>query len=390
MKSVRRQRALLALEDGMVYQGWSFGAVKKTSGEVVFNTSMTGYPEILTDPSYRGQIVAMTYPEIGNYGIHPSQAESSRPWLSGFVVRSLCENPSSWLAKNGLSEYLHRHGVPGIWGVDTRDLTLRIRSKGVLKGVITSAAMNPARAVALAKKSADISSKNLVAEVSCTKPYPWTSETESKLARTPRPLPRGRKKGLSIAVVDCGIKFNILRKFLELGVHPTVLPASFSAEEVLDKKYDGLFLSNGPGDPASVGDVTEQVRKLLGKVPIFGICLGHQILGRALGCRTFKLKFGHHGGNHPVKNYSSGKVEITVQNHNYTVHGDDLVAAGAQVTHINLNDKTVEGMRLLHMPAFSVQYHPEAAPGPRDSRYLFGDFVELIKKFKKGSLKRGA
>lgn len=390
MKSVRRQRAQLALEDGMVYKGWSFGAVQKTTGEVVFNTSMTGYPEILTDPSYRGQIVAMTYPEIGNYGIHPSQAESSRPWLSGFVVASLCENPSSWLAKNGLSQYLHRHGIPGIWGVDTRDLTLRIRSKGVLKGVITNARVNPARAVALAKKSADISSKNLVAEVSCTKPYQWTSKTEPQSALAQRPLASRQKKGFNIAVVDCGIKYNILRTFLECGIHPTVLPASFSGEEVLDKKYDGLFLSNGPGDPASVGDVVEQVRQLLGKVPIFGICLGHQILGRALGCRTFKLKFGHHGANHPVKNFSTGKVEITVQNHNYTVDGDELVAAGAEVTHINLNDNTVEGMRLSHASAFSVQYHPEAAPGPRDSRYLFGDFVQLIKKFKKRSLRRSA
>jgi len=367
--------ALLALEDGTTFEGLAFGAEGERAGEVVFNTSMTGYQEVLTDPSYRGQIVAMTYPLIGNYGVNAADAESSSVWLEGFVVRELSRVASSFRAEADLAGYLCQHGVPGIQGLDTRELTKRLRTVGAMKGVISTEDLDPARLVAKAKSSPGLEGRDLVRTVTCKKPYVWKSDHE-------RPKPAAFR----VALLDCGVKYGILRRLEASGCEVTVLPSSATADEVAQLDPDGLMLSNGPGDPEPVDNVIRTVRRLIDHpprgtaLPIFGICLGHQILALALGGKTYKLKFGHHGANHPVKELRSGKVAVTVQNHGFCVDLDSLAGQEVEITHVNLNDQTVEGIQHRHLPAFSVQYHPEASPGPHDARYLFDEFVHLMKK----------
>ncbi len=364
--------AVLALEDGTAFEGRSFGAEGERAGEVVFNTSMTGYQEVLTDPSYRGQIVAMTYPLIGNYGVNRSDAESRSIWLEGFVVRELSRLPSSHRSQGDLHGYLRDHGVPGIQGIDTRALTKRLRTVGALRGVISTTDLDPGRLVAKARAAPPLTGRDLVRDVTCAEPYAWDEG--------PAP-PRARHR---VAVLDCGVKYGILRRLRDAGCDVTVLPASTPAGEIAALEPDGLLLSNGPGDPEPVRGVIETVRRLLDEppggrpLPMFGICLGQQILAQVLGGRTYKLKFGHHGGNHPVKDLATGKVAITVQNHGFCVDTDSLKGAEVEITHVNLNDGTLEGLRHRRLPVFSVQYHPEASPGPHDAGYLFGQFVDLM------------
>lgn len=356
--------AKLVLEDGAVFRGKSFGASGETYGEVVFNTSMTGYQEIITDPSYKGQIVAMTYPLIGNYGVNREDVESRRPFLEGFVVKEYSKVVSNWRATESLGHYLKRHGILGIEGVDTRELTLHIRQAGAMKAVLSTEDLNEKRLARKAKRSRGLVGLDLVREVTCEKPYVW---------------PYPKKTFCSVVVLDCGVKYNILRKLAESGCRPMVVPAHTGAAEILKMKPDGILLSNGPGDPAAVNYVIDTTRKLIGKVPVFGICLGHQMLGLALGGKTYKLKFGHHGANHPVKDLKTGQVHITSQNHGFCVDMSSLSKKEVEMTHLNLNDQTLEGMRHKKMAAFSVQFHPEASPGPRDAEYLFEKFVEMMK-----------
>jgi len=362
--------AILALEDGTVFEGEAIGASGKRSGEVVFNTSMTGYQEVLTDPSYHGQIVTMTYPLIGNYGVCDEHAESRRIWLEGFVVRELSPVVSNPRAQEDLDSYLHRHDIPGIQGIDTRELTKRLRTTGALKGVLGTRDPDGAALVAEAKAAAGLEGRDLVREVTCGEPFGWNGQKTSPDAAR-------------VVVIDCGVKFNILRMLAGLGLDVAVVPSSATAEEILALRPDGLVLSNGPGDPEPVAEVIATVRTLLEKLPIFGICLGQQILALALGGKTYKLKFGHHGGNHPVKDLRGGKVAITVQNHGFCVDIDSLPADDVEITHINLNDQTLEGMRHKHLPVFSVQYHPEASPGPHDAQYLFEEFAQSVKARKR-------
>jgi carbamoyl-phosphate synthase small subunit len=359
--------ALLALEDGTVLRGQACGAEGEAFGEAVFNTSMTGYQEVLTDPSYKGQMVAMTYPQIGNYGITAEDNESARPHLSGFVVRELCRKPSNWQSVEPVNFFLKKHGVVAIEGVDTRALTLRLRDKGALRAVISTTDLEPKSLVAKARRAPSMSGSDLVQHVTCAESYRWT-EGYRDLGGKP----------LHVLVYDFGVKFGILRCLAQSGMRVTVVPAATSAADALALKPDGILLSNGPGDPQPVTYAVETVKRLLDRrVPIFGICLGHQLLGLALGGRTFKLKFGHHGSNHPVMDLSTRKVEITSQNHGFCV---DLQSLPREVrtTHVNLNDQTSEGMAHNQLPAFSVQYHPEASAGPHDSRYLFGRFKDLM------------
>ncbi len=374
--------ALLALADGTVFRGRAFGARAEAVGELVFNTSMTGYQEILTDPSYEGQLVAMTYPEIGNVGVNREDVESRRPWVRGFVVREYRPVPSSWRAEESLGDYLARHGIPGIEGLDTRALVRHLRDHGAQEAVLSSVDLDPARLVAKAKASPGLVGRDLVRTVTCAEPYEWTqgpwqlgrgytTAAECAAARGGRVL--------RVIAYDFGIKWNILRGLVGAGCAVRVVPAGTPAADVLAARPDGVFLSNGPGDPDAVAGAPETVAALLGRVPVFGICLGHQILALALGGRTFKLKFGHHGGNQPVKDLTTGRVEITAQNHGFAVDADSL-GGRATVTHVNLNDRTVEGLVVRDAPAFSVQYHPEASPGPHDARYLFRRFVELMER----------
>ncbi len=409
--------ALLALADGTVFEGQTYGAEGEAVGEVVFNTSMSGYQEILTDPSYKGQIVTMTYPLIGNYGVNPEDVESRRPFVEGFILKEGSVLPSSWRASKSLEEYLRENGVVGIQGVDTRALTRHIRDHGAQEGVISSLDHDPRSLVAKAKASPGLVGRDLVKEVCCAEPFTWAQNAwewphgygEPRAAsREPRPAQEqlslfgpsvssrfspggaGGPRPYRVVAYDCGIKWNILRQLVRSGCEVTVVPAATPAEAVLRRNPDGIFLSNGPGDPEGVPYLVAAVRGLLGKKPIFGICLGHQIIGLALGGRTFKLKFGHHGGNQPVKDLTTGKVEITAQNHGFAVdmrsfheasadelHGDpdDIV-----LTHVNLNDNTCEGLMHRRLPLFSVQYHPEASPGPHDANYLFGRFVEMMQR----------
>jgi carbamoyl-phosphate synthase small subunit len=373
-------KAFLALADGRVFEGRAIGAAGTTVGEVVFNTSMSGYQEMITDPSYRYQILSFTYPHIGNVGVNPQDNESSKAQVAGIVVRGFSEDYSNFRAKESLQDYLVREGIVGISGVDTRALTLHLREQGSQNGAIVSGEYSASDAVELARKAPSIEGMNLAKEVSCKKSYSW-SQGAWELARggyrdySPEEL----STRPHVVAIDFGIKYNILRLLTETGFRVTVVPATTSSAEILDLAPNGVFLSNGPGDPAAVTEGIAAVKGLLGKKPIFGICLGHQILGLALGVPTYKLKFGHHGGNHPVRDELTKKVEITSQNHCFATDRDKL-PSGVNISHLNLNDQTVEGFDVPDLHAFSVQYHPEAAPGPNDSQYLFKRFYNLVTK----------
>ena len=374
-----KPRAILALADGTVYRGWGFGAEGITVGEVVFNTCMTGYQEVLTDPSYHHQIVVMTPVQIGNTGVNSLDGESEKPQVAGFVVRESSTVTSNWRAENDLEPWLESHGIISIEGIDTRALTRRLRDFGAQAGAIGVGEPDEGKLVERARSWGSMEGKDLVAEVTPPAMYSWEEGPYHPLTGF-----SGVTGKWHVVALDYGIKRNILRELAGVGCKVTVVPASTKPERILELEPDGIFLSNGPGDPEPVKYAVAAVKELLGKVPVFGICLGHQILGLALGGKTYKLKFGHHGGNHPVKDLSTGKVEITSQNHGFVVDPDSLAAAGekVEVTHINLNDQTVEGIRHLEIPAFSVQYHPEAAPGPHDAHYLFHRFVEMMENFR--------
>jgi carbamoyl-phosphate synthase small subunit len=371
------KKATLVIEDGSVFEGLSFGAEGEAYGEVVFNTSITGYQEILTDPSYNGQIVAMTYPEIGNYGVNPEDVESRKPFLRGFVVKEYWREPSNWRSRGSLGSYLSENGVVGIEGVDTRSLTKLIRSKGAQKAVISTTESNTSKLLKKVRSSQGIVGIDLVTEVSCDNTYEWSGGSGFWRPAADETTVEGKR--LRVVAYDYGLKRNILRKLADHGCDVSIVPSRTPPHEILSMEPDGIFLSNGPGDPAAVAYAVESVRTLIGKKPIFGICLGHQILGLALGGTTYKLKFGHRGANQPVKNLKTGKVEITSQNHGFAVDAESL-GGDVEITHINLNDNTVEGLRHRVHPAFSVQYHPEASPGPHDSSYLFGEFIKLMEE----------
>ena len=369
--------AYLALEDGTVFHGLGFGASGEAVGELVFNTSMSGYQEILTDPSYCGQLVAMTYPEIGNVGVNPEDVESRQPFVEGFIVKEYWDLPSSWRARRSLHSYLEEHGIPGIQGIDTRALVRHIRERGALNAVLASGTDDsPDTLVDKAKAAPSMEGQDLVRRVTCESAYDW-KEGGWRLQggyQTPSTAPTRR-----VVAYDFGIKHNILRNLVDAGCEVRVVPADTPASEALASDPDGIFLSNGPGDPAAAPYAAQHVRDLVGKKPIFGICLGHQILGLALGGSSYKLKFGHHGGNQPVMDLNTRKVEITSQNHGFAIDVESLKGA-ADLTHINLNDETVEGLAHRDVAAFSVQYHPEASPGPHDANYLFQRFLDLMEK----------
>ncbi len=370
--------AKLALEDGTVVAGQAFGAFPaERLGELVFNTSMSGYQEVLTDPSYKGQIVLMTYPLIGNYGINTEDEESGAPQVEGFVIRELSAQVSNFRATSDLDAYLKHHGIPGIQGVDTRALTRKIRMGGALRAVLSSSDLDDRSLVAKAKGSPKLDDVDLVGQVTARKPYDWSEGFASAFAGDVARA-QGRRP-YRVTAIDYGVKRNILRHLVHQGCKVTVFPATARVDDVLKSNPDGIFLSNGPGDPARNLEAIACVKGLLArKLPVFGICLGHQILGLALGGRTFKLKFGHRGANQPVKDLRTGKVEITSQNHGYAVDIDSLPKGEVELTHINLNDRTLEGFRHKSLPVYSVQYHPEASPGPHDSDYLFREFVQLM------------
>ena len=378
--------ALLAMEDGTIYRGFGFGAGADGAGEIVFNTAITGYQEVITDPSYRGQLVTMTAPEIGNVGVNPVDFESAKPWCAGFVVRDLSPAVSSWRASGGLHALLRDAGVAGITGIDTRAVTRRIRLTGAQRAVITRAVADPKAAVERARKHPSLEGRDLVKEVTTDRTYSW----DEAIWAGPRPGdPKGSpfaaapEKRHRVVAYDFGMKRGILRRLRSSGCDVTVVPAQTSAKDVLSLKPDGVFLSNGPGDPAAVEYAVEAARELCAsKLPVFGICLGHQILGLALGGKTYKLKFGHHGANHPVMDLVTNKVEITSQNHGFAVDVDSMEGR-AVLSHVSLNDKTVEGMRHGTLPIFSVQYHPEASPGPNDASYLFDRFRALMEERRK-------
>jgi len=367
-------KAILLLEDGTVFEGSSYGATIEKCGEVVFNTSMCGYQEILTDPSYCDQIIVMTYPLQGNYGVNPDDVESSRVRVSGFVVKENCRKESNFRSKDSLSGYLKKAGIPGIENIDTRMVVRHIREKGAMNGILSTKEQNLEKLKSKLAAYPSMSGRDLAQEVSCKKPFVW----DKPVLDIFNPEGKRPKAKYKVVAYDYGIKENILRLLVSHGCAVTVVPANMPAKEVLAKKPDGVFLSNGPGDPAAVTYAIENVKSLLGKVPIFGICLGHQILTLALGGKTYKLKFGHRGANHPVKNLKNGVVEITSQNHGFCSDLDSLKGKSVELTHLNLNDNTCEGIRSKKYPAFSVQYHPEASPGPHDSLYLFQDFQELM------------
>jgi len=368
----RKKRALLVLEDGTVYHGHAFAGSGEVLGEVVFNTGMTGYQEVITDPSYKGQIVTMTYPLVGNYGINPEDMESGGIHLEGFIVREYQPHPSNWRSRRSLRDFLESHDKLGVEGIDTRALTRRIRLQGAMRGVLTTRTGDPEALVKKARAYPGLVGRDLVKSVTCSHPYRWTRGLPQSIEKD---LPASA--GKRVVVLDCGVKFNILRCLEQRGCEVLVVPAQTGAGEILAYAPDGVLLSNGPGDPAALPHIVEAVRVLLGKIPVFGICLGHQILGQAVGGRTAKLKFGHHGINQPVKNVENGKVEITSQNHGFVVEPASIPGAG-EVTFDNLNDRTSEGLCYPDLKAFSVQYHPEAAPGPHDTLYLFDRFIEMM------------
>ncbi len=382
------QPAKLALEDGTVFTGTAFGAAGEVDGEVCFNTSMTGYQEILTDPSYRGQIVCMTYPEIGNYGVNSQDLESPQPHLAGFIVRELSRRDSNFRSEGTLDEYLRRHGVPGIAEIDTRALVRRLRSCGAMKGVLSSVDLDDASLVAKAKASPGLVGRDLVREVIPHQPVAWNEKLhelwQHDSAGGTKAQPDGSENSdsaaepdLHVVALDYGMKWNIARHLADMGCRVTVLPGTATADEILAQKPSGVFLSNGPGDPEPLDYAIGTIRDLLGRVPVFGICLGHQLLSLACGAKTFKLKFGHRGANQPVQNLETGRVEITSQNHGFAV-AEDSLPTDLAVTHRNLNDNTIEGVRHRKLPAFCVQYHPEASAGPHDSAYLFQQFKEMM------------
>ena len=354
--------AVLVLADGSTYEGYAFGAEMDAIGEAVFNTSMAGYQEMLTDPSYAGQILIPTYPLIGNYGTNNEDDESRRIQVKGFVVREECSLPNHYLSNKTIHEYLKEGGIPGIWGVDTRAITRRLRSAGVMMGMITST-KTPAEALKAIKQSPNYGDIDFVREVTTEKQYEWQD---------------GDKARYHVVALDCGLKYNILRLLASHGCHTTIVPCTTSAEEILNLKPDGILLSPGPGDPALLDYIVENIKRLVGRKPIMGICLGNQLIARAYGGKTFKLKFGHRGGNHPVRELATGRIHITAQNHGYAVDAD-TIGSELEVTHINLNDGTVEGLRHKSLPIFAIQYHSEASPGPLDNVYLFRQFVEMIK-----------
>jgi carbamoyl-phosphate synthase small subunit len=392
-----RPPALLALEDGTVFRGESFGADSTITGEICFNTGMTGYQEVLTDPSYHGQIVTMTAAQIGNTGVNDDDDQSVRPWVAGFVVRDLTDAYSSWRGQASLHDYLTRHDVPGIAEVDTRRLTRHIRTKGAMRAALSSTITDTDELIDVARSAPDLVGRDLAKEVTTQQPYDWGVDLLEKRARSGyaagdelAPATRGllgtyvgpRRR---IAAYDFGIKRNILDLLVASGCDVTVVPAHTTAAKITENDYDGVFLSNGPGDPEPVTYAIDAVRGLIGRVPVFGICLGHQILGLALGARTFKLPFGHRGSNHPVKQLTHERIEITCQNHGFAVAPDSIGDTPARLTHVNLNDRTVEGLELDGL-AYSVQYHPEAGPGPHDSRYLFEKFRSLMTTFEPRTL----
>jgi len=383
----QRKPALLALEDGTTWPGEALGAIGERAGEVIFNTAMTGYQEVLSDPSYYGQIVVMTAPHIGNTGVNVEDDESARPWLSGFVVRAASPRVSNWRANASLGEYLHKYGIVGITGVDTRALVRHIREAGALRGVISSANPDPQRLIDAARAAPSMEGLDLVPYVTCPEPYHWVEPGDRSWVMGNGGISSSQDPSsithdlFHVLAFDFGIKRNILRRLAERGCRVTVVPATTPADEVLAYNPDGIFLSNGPGDPAAVTYAIDAVRDLLGKKPLFGICLGHQILGLALGGSTYKLRFGHHGGNQPVRFSDTGHVEISSHNHGFAVDPESL-PAGVEVTHTNLNDGCCEGLRARDQRAFSVQYHPEAAPGPHDASYLFDQFVALMQSAK--------
>ncbi len=371
--------ALLAMEDGTIYRGWGFGAADESAGEIVFNTAITGYQEVITDPSYRGQIVTMTAPEIGNVGVNPIDFESGRPWCAGFVVRELSPIVSNWRARGDLAGLLSEYGIAGISGIDTRAITRRLRVSGAQRAVITRRTSDPAAAVERARRHPSLEGRDLVREVTAAEPYQWDETIwegggpDANGSFAAKPPVRHH-----VVAYDFGIKRGILRCLRSSGCRVTVVPAATPARDVLAHKPDGIFLSNGPGDPAALPYAVDAARDLVKTgIPVFGICLGHQILGQALGGKTYKLKFGHHGANHPVMDLGTSKVEITSQNHGFAVDVDSM-QGHAVLTHVSLNDKTVEGMRHDSLPVFGVQYHPEASPGPNDASYLFRRFTKLM------------
>jgi len=388
--------AILGLEDGTVFVGESFGAEGERHGELVFNTGMTGYQEVLTDPSYRGQIVTMTYTQQGNYGLNTEDDESWQPWVEGFVVREACRFPSNFRAKISLPDYLARHGIPGIAGVDTRRLTKHLRTHGAKMAVISTVDLDPDSVVEKARTAPRLEEVDFVVDVSCKRPRRWAEDgyidedfTPDKLPpdREPRPKPRTVVRNgmplyapriFRVVCMDWGIKQNILRHLYNRGCDLIVVPAQTTAEQVLEYRPDGVLLSNGPGDPELLDYAIKTAQGLIGQAPVFGVCLGQQIIGWAMGGRTYKLKFGHRGGNHPVKNRLTGEVEITTQNHGFCVDFDTLQGSGMEMTHVNLNDMTCEGLRHKELPLFCVQYHPEAGPGPHDASYLFDNFVRMM------------
>jgi carbamoyl-phosphate synthase small subunit len=375
--------SILALEDGRIFHGRGGGAQGERCGEVVFNTSLTGYQEILTDPSYAGQIVILTYPHIGNYGTNGLDSESVRPYAEGMVVRELSTLASNWRSTDGTSQFLAGFGVPVISEIDTRALVRHLRLHGAMRGIISTLDRDEASLVAKAKASPSMVGLDLASRVTTPERYEWNMPSARLWDSEPSSRdsnPEFRTPRFHVVAYDYGIKHNILRRLVDIGARVTVVPAATSAGDVLDLKPDGVFLSNGPGDPEPVEYAARAVRELAGQVPIFGICLGHQIVGLALGGRTYKLKFGHHGGNHPVMNLETQKVEITAQNHGFAVDPDSLKASDVVLTHMNLNDQTLEGLRHRSLPLFSVQYHPEASPGPHDAAYLFEQFATMMEE----------